>query len=281
MYLHRNVLNLSKSFNFGICSTTAFPHCVLSRCLGHTSRDKILSLKNQRNCKYQNRIKRAIIDANGDTNSYTNDALRRIIDAARKDMVPNSYIESSIKQFTAGDNSKMYVIEMLGPNRCSVCVEVFCEKPRRVVSEINNVVRRMLSRGAYLCESPTINFVVNGEILIGLAEFKDVDPFEIALDIGAEEFEVIDSDDDADTTELHRKQIVKFSCDPSNLQNLESKLKFKGYHILQSQNQWIPRRVIALNETERKVYDLLIEKLQNFPSIISIHSNVSEDITQS
>lgn len=123
-----------------------------------------------------------------------NPRLRNAIDDARSNNVPNDNIDRAIKKGTGeleGGALEEIVLEGYGPHGVAVLVEAVTDNRNRTVSEIRNLFSR---GGGNLGESGCVAWMFDrrGYFAFDRDTMTEDEAMELALELGAEDFEVGD-----------------------------------------------------------------------------------------
>ncbi|CDW54349.1 translational activator of cytochrome c oxidase [Trichuris trichiura] len=87
----------------------------------------------------------------------------------------------------------------------------------------------------------------------------------VAIDVGAEEVEESVEEDD--------QQIVKFLCDPMEIQRVCKELANRGYVIKSSENEYLCVNTIKLDDKYKQQVDLFFEAVHSMESINRVFDN--------
>lgn len=184
-----------------------------------------------------------------------NPSLRLAIDNAKKANVPNANIERAIKRGTGelkdGAQLEEVTYEGFGPSGIAVIVEALTDNKNRTLTNVRTIINK---KGGNLGASGSVSWMFNrkGVIQVSL-EGKDSDEIEMAaIEAGAEDIK-----NEGDSIEIH--------TDPSQLTNVNDKLKEAGIEIENAETMLIP------NETKK------IESKEEAEKVLSFMEAIEED----
>ncbi|KAG5332670.1 TACO1 oxidase, partial [Acromyrmex heyeri] len=89
---------------------------------------------------------------------------------------------------------------------------------------------------------------------------------EDAINIGAEDVEEFMEND---------MEYFQFKCDPKLLNKIKGLLKDREYYVLLAEEDYVPRTVIELNESDLEAVSHIRERVLNLEDVNKIHDNLA------
>ncbi|MDH5719076.1 MAG: YebC/PmpR family DNA-binding transcriptional regulator [Spirochaetia bacterium] len=208
----------------------------------------------------------------GDENS--NPRLRAAILKARESNVPKDNIERAVKKGTGeleSDNYEELVYEGYAPGGIAIIIEVLTDKKTRTVPEIKNILSKA---GGSMAESGSVSYLFDhkGVILIKGENINEEELLEQVVECGAEDFE-------KDEENIY---VIKSAKEDFHavLEAFYKIIETKGWEILESELQYVPKTQIALDVDKGGAVMKLIENLENHDDVQNVFSNleISEEL---
>lgn len=192
-----------------------------------------------------------------------NPRLRKAIEIAKSQSMPNDNIQRAIKRGTGeleGVHYEEIVYEGYGPAGIAIIIESLTDNKNRTVSDIRNIFAR---RGGNLGESGSVNWMFEKKGLItldkkGVAEEKLM---EIALEAGAQDIR-----DGEESWEVYTNP---HDCDKVKEVLMKADLKPTSGEV-----SMIPKNTIKVENLEeaKKILDLM-ESLEDHDDVQKVYSN--------
>uniref|UniRef100_A0A5S6QKV2 Translational activator of cytochrome c oxidase 1 n=1 Tax=Trichuris muris TaxID=70415 RepID=A0A5S6QKV2_TRIMR len=82
----------------------------------------------------------------------------------------------------------------------------------------------------------------------------------VAIDVGAEDVE-------ESVEETDQQQIIRFLCDPMQMQHVSKELNGRGYVVKSSDNEFLCTRTVKLGDKEKQQVDSFIEAMHSMESV--------------
>lgn len=204
----------------------------------------------------------------GGCDPSVNTKLKDVISKARSNNMPNEIVQRCIKKAAGGEDTSNYeeiVYEGYGPCGVAVIVETLTDNRNRTAAEMRHYFDKYGGNmGATGCVS--WSFFKKGIIVIEKASNMDDDEITMeALELGAEDFEILDDCYEVTTT-------------PDDFPTIRDAYEEKGYNILESEVSLIPENYTTLTgEEDIKNMNKLIELLEDNDDVQNIYHSWQEN----
>lgn len=210
----------------------------------------------------------AVAVKEGGPDPDNNSKLRDVIAKAKANNMPNDTIERGIKK-AAGDvdavNYVSCIYEGYGPSGTAIIVEALTDNKNRTASNVRNAFTKGNGNvGTTGCVS--YMFDQKGQILVDKEEYEaDADEFMmLALDAGAEDF-----NEEEDSFEILTA--------PEDFSAVRYALEKENVPMAQAEITMIPQNYVTLEgEDDRKMFDRIIELLDDDDDVQNVYHNVDE-----
>jgi YebC/PmpR family DNA-binding regulatory protein len=198
-----------------------------------------------------------------------NSRLRLAVQRARDANMPLDNIDRAIKKGAgAGEGSNFLDLwyEGYGPGGVAVLVNVLTDNKNRSAAEVRSTFTRA---GGNLGEAGSVRWLFDsrGVITVDAAE-RDADDIALtAIDVGAEDVQVVD-----DSLDIY--------TDPANLESVRTALESDGIKVLNSESALVPKTNIQVDEKTAEQALRLIDKLEELDDVQNVYSNldVSDEV---
>ncbi|XP_023346025.1 uncharacterized protein LOC111715020 [Eurytemora carolleeae] len=218
-------------------------------------------IKSKRNAAFAAKINIAIKEKNGDVNTETNSALRKILNDARIAQVPKATIDTAIKNFKNID-----AVEVTAEIKCAGGIILIAEclgKSRQFVhNELINILKKksgVLEKGGLISM-----FERKGVIIAELTSSDNLDSIEDdAIEAGAEEATVLSTE----------AKTVEFLCSPVTVGQVRQYLEEHGYTCIDAAVNFIPLIPANPSPVDRKYALAVIEALEASSLVTAVHPN--------
>ncbi|KGP73901.1 YebC/PmpR family DNA-binding transcriptional regulator [Pontibacillus yanchengensis] len=194
----------------------------------------------------------------------TNPALRKAIDKAKANNVPNENIDRAINKATGnldGANFEETTYEGYGPAGVAVMVEVLTDNRNRTASEVRHAFNK---HNGNLGENGCVSFMFDrkGYIVISRTE-HNVDEEELMLEVieaGAEEMET-------------NEESFEIYTDPESFQDVRTALEAQGYTLENAEVTFFPQTYSHVEGEEAEQMEKLIDMLEDLEDVQEIYHN--------
>ncbi|KAG5417224.1 hypothetical protein I9W82_004857 [Candida metapsilosis] len=210
-----------------------------------------------------------------------NASLEQLLDKAKKLNVSKQVVSNAIKR-GAGElndgaaNQSEVTYEFMGPGGVAVIVSAITDNKARTVMRVKSAM-------AYFQASLSpCNFMFEkkGEILIepkpGSDESFD-DVFEVALELGAEDFEEVEFPDEFIPDKMYK--FYRIICDPLEIHRLSNELSAKGYKLHESAVRYIANKdgEVQFPEEYAKGFNRALDNLDQTPEVLDYYTNIENE----
>jgi YebC/PmpR family DNA-binding regulatory protein len=168
-----------------------------------------------------------------------NSRLRLVVEQARKVSMPKDTLERAIKKGAGLTGEVVHfehaLYEGFAPHRVPVMVECLTDNVNRAASEM-----RVLFRKGQLGTSGSVAWDFDH---LGMIEAEPAvagaDPELAAIEAGAQDFEVMEADDDGDSA-----PVTVFLTDPADLDLVSRALQGQGFNVLSAKLGYKPKNPV-------------------------------------
>ena len=208
-------------------------------------------------------IKELMVAAkNGGSDPDSNPRLRQAISSAKAANMPNETIVRNVQKGAGeleGVNYEEISYEGFGPHGVAIMIEVMTDNKNRTVAEIRHL---MTKYGGNLGENGSVSWMFErlGQIVIHDDTSEEDTLLEDILEAGANDFTKIESN-------------YLISTDPTLSADVSEKLDMKGYNIISSSVEMVPKDMIEVEDSTSSKLIELIEDLEDHDDIQKIASN--------
>lgn len=199
---------------------------------------------------------------NGGPIPDTNPKLRDAIAKAKAANMPNDTIQRSIKKASGELSSVNYetiVYEGYGPSGVAVIVEALTDNKNRSAGNVRSAFTKGGGNmGATGCVS--FMFQEKGEIVIEKAELDEDEIMMMALDAGAEDFQVED-------------EVFVVYTAPEEFGTVREVLEANNIEFLEADVRMIPDTYTAINEDDAKKFQKMLDLLEEDDDVQEVYHN--------
>ncbi|XP_072311608.1 translational activator of cytochrome c oxidase 1 isoform X2 [Eucyclogobius newberryi] len=244
-------------------------HMCPSLCAGHNKWSKVKHIKGPKDeararmfMKYAMLIKIAVKE--GGSNPELNLNLAQLLEQCRNKNMPKASVESAIKSAEKGKPASPQMLEVRGPGGCLLLIEVLTDNNSRMLQDIKKILKK---DGGMWSDGARHNFERRGVVVVPAKDITAERALELAIEAGAED--VHETEDDEE-----EQLILKFVCDLAELMKVRTSLEQLGLHIISAGLEFVPRRVLPLDEDQINSASNLIESLNDCPEVIRVWDNI-------
>jgi len=201
----------------------------------------------------------------GGADPALNARLATAVEKARKESVARDVIERAIKKGSGTGDEKMVmdhvVFEGYAPHKVPVIVEAYTDNPNRTAPEI-----RVLFKSGQLGTAGSNKFLFEHTGLVeAYHSDTSLDREEAAIEAGANEVEVLSSDqnDDIPADALG----ARFITDPSNVHAVCQSLAAAGWTIITSELGYLPKNIPDLTEEQANQVGEFLQALDDHDDV--------------
>ena len=198
----------------------------------------------------------------GGSDPEANPRLRQAISTAKAANMPSDTISRNVQKGAGeleGVDYEELSYEGFGPEGVAITMEVLTDNKNRTVAEIRHLMAKF---GGNLGENGSVSWMFEklGQIIIKTESINEENLFNDALDLGAEDFSKDDSD-------------FIVTSNPSLTAEIAEGLEKKGYELISSKIEMVPKNIIEVPESKSSKLLNLMNKLEEHDDVQSIASN--------
>ena len=108
-------------------------------------------------------------------------------------------------------------------------------------------------------------------------QLADMDPLELAIEVGAEDVSVKSEDTHAQGEEEDGGSLVQLKCEPNELNAVCSAVREKGLAVSSASLDYLPKSVVSLTGEQFEKAEKLVELLSEQNDVVSVYSNHTLD----
>ena len=199
-------------------------------------------------------------EGGGDPES--NPRLRQAIANAKSANMPSDNITRAIKKGTGelpGVNYEETNYEGYGPAGVAIMMACLTDNKKRTVANIRHLITKY---GGNLGENGSVSWMFDkkGQITLKANSVDEEKVFEVALEVGAEDFEV-----DGD--------FIIISTDPSDIMSVLDALEEKGYEVESANIDMVPKNLQNVDSDKEQSVITLLEALEDHDDIKAVFTN--------
>ena len=198
----------------------------------------------------------------GGSDPEANPRLRQAISTAKAANMPSDTISRNVQKGAGeleGVDYEELSYEGFGPEGVAITMDVLTDNKNRTVAEIRHLMTKC---GGNLGENGSVSWMFEklGQIIIKTESINEENLFNDALDLGAEDFSKDDSD-------------FIVTSNPSLTAEIAEGLEKKGYELISSKIEMVPKNIIKVPESKSSKLLNLMNKLEEHEDVQNIASN--------
>lgn len=198
----------------------------------------------------------------GGSDPEANPRLRQAISTAKAANMPSDTISRNVQKGAGeleGVDYEELSYEGFGPEGVAITMDVLTDNKNRTVAEIRHLMTKF---GGNLGENGSVSWMFEklGQIIIKTESINEENLFNDALDLGAEDFSKDDSD-------------FIVTSNPSLTAEIAEGLEKKGYELISSKIEMVPKNIIKVPESKSSKLLNLMNKLEEHDDVQNIASN--------
>tara|TARA_Y100000992_G_scaffold290981_1_gene247016 strand:- start:191 stop:922 length:732 start_codon:yes stop_codon:yes gene_type:complete len=198
----------------------------------------------------------------GGSDPEANPRLRQAISTAKAANMPSDTISRNIQKGAGeleGVDYEELSYEGFGPEGVAIMMDVMTDNKNRTVAEIRHLMTKF---GGNLGENGSVSWMFEklGQIIVESESTNEENLFNDALEAGADDF---------------NKEELDFiiSTNPALTAEIAENLEKKGYSIVSSKVEMVPKNIIEVPESDSSKLINLMEKLEEHDDVQNIASN--------
>tara|TARA_Y100000748_G_scaffold188206_1_gene157591 strand:- start:191 stop:922 length:732 start_codon:yes stop_codon:yes gene_type:complete len=198
----------------------------------------------------------------GGSDPEANPRLRQAISTAKAANMPSDTISRNIQKGAGeleGVDYEELSYEGFGPEGVAIMMDVMTDNKNRTVAEIRHLMTKF---GGNLGENGSVSWMFEklGQIIVESESTNEENLFNDALEAGADDF---------------NKEELDFiiSTNPALTAEIAENLEKKGYSIVSSKVEMVPKNIIEVPDSDSSKLINLMEKLEEHDDVQNIASN--------
>ena len=198
----------------------------------------------------------------GGSDPEANPRLRQAISTAKAANMPSDTISRNIQKGAGeleGVDYEELSYEGFGPEGVAIMIDVMTDNKNRTVAEIRHLMAKF---GGNLGENGSVSWMFEklGQIIVESESTNEENLFNDALEAGADDFNREDVD-------------FVISTNPALTVEIAENLQKKGYSVVSSKVEMVPKNIIEVPESDSSRLINLMEKLEEHDDVQNIASN--------
>jgi len=198
----------------------------------------------------------------GGSDPEANPRLRQAISTAKAANMPSDTISRNVQKGAGeleGVDYEELSYEGFGPEGVAIIMDVMTDNKNRTVAEIRHLMTKF---GGNLGENGSVAWMFEklGQVIIKTESTNEEKLFNDALEAGADDF-----NKDA--------SYFLITSNPSRTAELAENLEKKGYNVISSKIEMVPKNIVEIPETESSKLLSLMDKLEEHDDVQNIASN--------
>ncbi|HQC31115.1 MAG TPA: YebC/PmpR family DNA-binding transcriptional regulator, partial [Acholeplasmataceae bacterium] len=222
------------------------------------AKEKTAAAKTKVYSKYGKEI--YVAAKNGQPDPELNQELKRVIERAKKDQVPNDIINRAIEKAAGGseENYTQVRYEGFGPGNSMIIVECLTDNVNRTYSEVRNCFTKTNSK---LGVSGSVLHMFSHQAVFVVKDLTEDDILLIAVE---DDLDILDLEFEGDEATIYT-DVTNYAKVKASLQNFKEDIEFVIDEIT-----WIPFTYLKLNAEDQEVFDKLAAMLEDLDDVQSI-----------
>ena len=198
---------------------------------------------------------------NGGTSPEGNPSLKRLIEKARDDQVPNDIIKRAIDKVSSGidENYQQVRYELFGPSGSTFIVECLTDNVNRSVSSIRAALNKTSVK---MGNQGSVVFNYDHNAVIGVQGASEDEILEKLIEAGI----------DVDDMETEGETVIIYA-DVTALYDVKEALK--DLKVVASEIAWVPKELIDINDDDKEIVKKLLALLDDIDDVAHVYHNVS------
>ena len=231
----------------------------------HEVRAKAMAATAARKSKlYSIYAKEIIKAAKSNPDPASNDALRRIIEKAKREQVPADVINRNIDRAKKGEGENYDVVEYeaFAQDGSNLIVKCLTDNPNRTISFVKTVFNKC---GAKIAGQNSVSFMYEHLGAVGIKGHTEDEVMEA----------LINADVDANDIEVEDDMIVVYT-EVSELNNAKKALEdaFPGVEFEVDEIAYYPKDTVKLEGESKEKFERLLSMLDELDDVSNVYHNV-------
>lgn len=226
------------------------------------AKEKTAAAKTKVYSKYGKEI--YVAAKNGQPDPELNQELKRIIEKAKRDQVPNDIINRAIEKAAGGseENYTQSRYEGFGPGNSMLIVDCLTDNVNRTYSEVRNCFTKT---GSKLGVSGSVLHQFSHQAVFVVKDLSEDDILLIAVE---NDLDLIDVEFENNEATIYT-DVSNYSKVKTSLHNFKSDIE-----IIVDEITWIPFNYQKLDEEDQQIFDKLIGMLEDLDDVQAIAHNL-------
>lgn len=226
------------------------------------AKEKTAAAKTKVYSKYGKEI--YVAAKNGQPDPELNQELKRIIEKAKRDQVPNDIINRAIEKAAGGseENYTQSRYEGFGPGNSMLIVDCLTDNVNRTYSEVRNCFTKT---GSKLGVSGSVLHQFSHQAVFVVKDLSEDDILLIAVE---NDLDLIDVEFENNEATIYT-DVSNYSKVKTALHNFKSDIE-----IIVDEITWIPFNYQKLDEEDQQIFDKLISMLEDLDDVQAIAHNL-------
>ena len=226
------------------------------------AKEKTAAAKTKVYSKYGKEI--YVAAKNGQPDPELNQELKRVIERAKKDQVPNDIINRAIEKAAGGseENYTQVRYEGFGPGNSMVIVECLTDNVNRTYSEVRNCFTKTNSK---LGVTGSVLHMFSHQAVFVVKDLTEDDILLIAVE---DDLDILNLEIEGDEATIYT-DVNNYAKVKSSLQKFKEDIEFIIDEIT-----WIPFTYLKLNDEDQEVFDKLTAMLEDLDDVQTISHNL-------
>lgn len=199
---------------------------------------------------------------NGGTTPEGNPSLKRLIEKAREDQVPNDIIKRAIDKVSSGvdENYQTVRYELFGPAGSTFIVECLTDNVNRSVSSIRAALNKTSVK---MGNQGSVTFNYDHYAVIGVQGATEDMILEKLVEAGVD---VSDIEPEGETIVIY--------ADPTSLYDVKEALS--SFNVVASEIAWVPKELITITDEDKEIAKKLLLLLDEIDDVQNVYHNISD-----
>jgi YebC/PmpR family DNA-binding regulatory protein len=209
----------------------------------------------------------------GGSDPVTNIKLAGLLTRAKSIGLPKSNIEAALKSASGvgGLVRETVVYEGRGPSGYLLLIEAVTDNRNRTRPEVRHIIEK---QGGLLGEPGSSTFMFERKAIVQLSSSSDkqlpndVDPLELAIEVGAEDID-IQHDPNSESGDV----VIRLKCEPTELSVVCTAVRDMGLEISSAGVEYLPKSFVTLTQEQFEKAEKLVELLSEQSDVVAVYSN--------
>ena len=204
------------------------------------------------------------IAKNGGTEPTGNPSLKRILEKAKKEQVPQDIIKRAIDKVNsgAGENYETVKYELFGPAGSTLIVECLTDNVNRSVSSVRAVINKCKSK---MGSMGSVSFNYDHLCIIGFKGISADETLELLIEEG---IDVEDIEEDNDLTIVYGNPQDSYAIKEA-INKKSSEINFELDEI-----SMLPKEKMTLDGEDLEIFNKLLTMLDDIEDVNKVYHNV-------